>query len=158
MSMRAWPLVVLMLCALACGKPLVRASTYRMTPVVAQVSGGTNATYYGVRWALAERGYPVAFEDLNSGLVTSAWVPVSVDSHYIQPFTTRDYGTVGAYHQIEVRVMPGGGQTRVAVQSRVKSLANGIRSSQREERAIIAEIQKYLHGTQIDVTNVGVNP
>lgn len=149
--------VALLLGVSACAKPMVTASTYTMEPVASSFSGTANAVYYGIRWALAARGYPVGFEDLGSGVVVTSWVPVKAASHYLQPFRTKDYGTTGAYHQLELRVSPGGGGTSVSVTSRVKSLVQGIKSSGEEEQAVLQEIRNYLHGTDVNVTNVGVD-
>ncbi|MBI2343039.1 MAG: hypothetical protein HYV02_01680 [Deltaproteobacteria bacterium] len=140
-----------------CAKPLVRGNVEAMPPVTKTFSAGPNAIYYGVRWALAERGYPVGFEDLHGGVITTAWVPVGANSHYLRPFKTPDYGTTGAYHQLEVRVMPtGGGGTTVSVVSRVNSIIRGLHSSGREEAGVLEEIQHYLHGSGVEVTNIGV--
>lgn len=141
---------------LACAKPLATASTYSMTPVTETFATTANAVYYGIRWALAARGYPVGFEDLHGGMVMTSWVPVKAASHYLQPFRSKDYGTTGAYHQLELRVSPGGEGTAVSITSRVKSLIRGLHSSGEEERAILQEIQHYLHGTDLQVTNIGV--
>ncbi len=155
--MRKMTAVILLLGVLAaCAKPLATGTTYTMDSVGDTYSAGANAVYYGVRWALAARGYPVGYEDLQNGTVVTSWVPVKATSHYLQPFRSKDYGVNGAYHQLELRVAPSGGVTGVTVTSRVKSIVQGLHSSGEEERAVLQEIKNYLHGTDVNVTNVGV--
>jgi hypothetical protein len=150
--------VMALLVSVACAKPLVRGHTVLLEPVKDSFNAGTNAAYYGIRWALAERGYPIGYENLAGGIITSAWIPTTSDSHFLQPFNSKDYGTTGAYHQLELHVLPGGGVTTVSVASRVNSLVVGLKSSHREEKAVLQEIHNYLHGSGVQVTNVGVDP
>ncbi len=158
--MRKWIIAVMIVCGCfvgACAKPMATASTYTMQSVADNFSANANAVYYGIRWALATRGYPVGFEDLHGGVVVTSWVPVKATSHYLQPFRSKDYGVNGAYHQLELRVSAGSGGTAVTVTSRVKSVVQGLHSSGEEEHAVLQEIRNYLHGTDVHVTNVGVD-
>ncbi|MBI4238698.1 MAG: hypothetical protein HY696_09830 [Deltaproteobacteria bacterium] len=142
----------------ACAKPLVSATSTDLPPMERSFSASANEVYYAVRWAMAVRGYPVGFEDLRGGVITSSWVPTRADSHYIQPFTstTPDYGTTMMQQQYEIRVMPAGGETTVSVTSRVKSLVANPRSSGREERALLDEMAHYLRSRDVELTNIGV--
>lgn len=147
--------VALLIMAAACAKPIVRATDSKLPAHEQTFAAGPNAIYYAIRWALAERGYPVGMENLHDGVLTTAWTPTKSDSHYLAPFGRPDYGAAGAYYQLEVRVIPEGGQTRVAVESRVRSVARGHRSSGREEVAVLKEIAHYLRGQDVQISNVG---
>lgn len=145
------------LLAMGCAKPLVRASAKMMEPVARSYPADPNQVYYAIRWALAHRGYPVASEHLPSGLITTAWLPTTADSHFLQPFRSRDYGTTGGHHQLELRVAnEGPGRTRVEIVSRLKSVLAYVQSSGRQETAVLDEIGHYLHSGDIQVTNTGV--
>lgn len=153
---------VLLLCLLVffsisgCVKPLVRAELQTNDPIEQTFNSGPNTVYYAIRWALADRGYPVGFEDLPGGVIQTAWVPVKSDSHYIKPFGTEDYGTVGAYHQLEVHVIPAGSETKLSVVSKMKSIVQGLHSNGREERAVLEQVQNFLRSRDVEVTNLGV--
>ena len=150
--------LALLALTMGCAKPLVRASAEMMDPVTRSYAADPNQAYYAIRWALTARGYPVAREDLPAGMITTAWVPTKSDSHYLQPFRSRDYGVVPAYHQLEVRVTSEGtGRSRVEITSRLKSVVNFVRSSGRQEEAMLDEIANYLHSNDVGVTNVGVD-
>lgn len=142
----------------ACAKPTLRATSQPQPSVGKVYSADANTVYYAIRWALAERGYPVGSEDLPNGLVSSAWVPTKADSHFVQPFTSGapDYGATGSYHKLAIAVIPDGAGTRVEVSSHVKSLAWHMQSSGREEKAVLKQISNYLHSHNVEVTNVGV--
>lgn len=147
-----------LLVTMGCAKPLVRASAKMMEPVVRSYPADPNQVYYAIRWALADRGYPVANENLPSGLITTAWRPTTADSHFLQPFRSRDYGTTGGYHQLELRVAnEGAGRTRVEIISRLKNVIAYVQSSGRQETAVLDEIGHYLHSSDLGVTNVGVD-
>lgn len=148
-------LLIACLCC-SCANPLVRASAYDMKALSQQFETSPNDAYYGIQWALQRRGYPIGYEDLKGGTIATTWVPTRATSHYVQPFGGRDYGTTGAYHQLVIQVLPSGGVTTVTIQSRVKSLAVNIRSSEEEERAIFQGIADALRRGEINVTNVGV--
>lgn len=151
-------LVCLAALSVGCAKPLVRASAQMMAPVARSYPAEPNQVYYAIRWALAHRGYPVANENLPSGLITTAWRPTTTDSHFLQPFRSRDYGTTGGYHQLELRVTnEGAGRTRVEITSRLKSVLANVRSSGRQETAVLDEIGHALQSSDIGVTNVGVD-
>ncbi len=149
-------ILALLVMTAACAKPLVRGNTRSLKPVSRSFPTGANAVYYALRWALSARDYPVGYENLHDGIISTAWVPTRADSHYVELFQRQDYGTVGAYHQLEIRVIPVGGGTKVSVVSRVKSLVRNIHSSGREEKAVLDEVANYLHGREVQVTNVGV--
>lgn len=120
-------------------------------------AAGANDIYYAVRWALVECGYPVANENLPDGIITTAWVPVKSDSHYVDVFGRPDYGVTNSYHQLEVQVVPEGGRTTVKVGSRFKSMLAYLKSSGFEERKVLDRIGDRLRKAEPTVTNLGID-
>lgn len=154
--MYKWPILFAALLSMACAKPLIRASAKPMETMARQYAADANLIYYAIRWALSTRGYPVASEDLHGGLITTAWVPTRSDSHYLQPFATKDYGVTPSYHQLAIKIVPaGGGKTDVEITSHLKSIVSYVQSNGREEGAILGEIANYLHSSDLGVTNIG---
>jgi hypothetical protein len=116
-----------------------------------------NECYYALRWALKINGYPVAKEDLPAGIIKTVWRPVTSDSHYLPVFDSKDYGATGAYHQLEVRVVPRDSKTKVEVGSRLKTIAPHMKSSGVEERKILAQVGNYLRDHEPMISNEGIS-
>lgn len=127
--------------------PQIFKKRYEATP---------NDLYYALRWALKTYGYPIAEEDLQNGILKSRYVPVKATSHYVAVFGRKDYGVTGAYHQLEVRLLPAGAQTEVQIGSRIQGVVSKLQSSGREEKMIFAKVGDYLRDPNIQVTNQGV--
>lgn len=127
--------------------PQIFKKRYEATP---------NDLYYALRWALKTYGYPIAEEDLQNGIIKSRYVPVKAASHYIAVFGRQDYGASGAYHQLEVRLLPAGAQTEVQIGSRIQGVVSKLKSSGREEKMIFSKVGDYLRDPNIQVTNQGV--
>ena len=141
---------------LACTK------TYRTaTPVMPKAykktfTGSANTIYYALRWALTTHDYPIAEEDLHNGVIKTHYVPVKATSHYVAIFDREDYGVNGAYHQLEAKLIPRGGQTEVQIGSRIQAAVSPIRSSGGEEALILKKIGDYLRSQSSQVTNQGI--
>jgi len=158
MRFRALIVLFVSLACVACSKPMV---TGRVTSELQYVSddfaASPNDLYYAVRWALKEAGYPVEGEDLPAGVITTKWMPVTADSHYIDTFGRPDYGVTNSYYQLEVRISAGTGRNMVEVGSRAKTVANRFKSSGVEERKVLAFVGDYLRSGEPNVTNLGIN-
>lgn len=115
-----------------------------------------NDIYYALRWALRTHGYPIAEEDLQNGVIKSRYVPVKARSHYLKLFGRQDFGVSGGYHQMEVRLVPRGGNTEVQIGSRIESMVVHLQSAGTEEGMILEKIADYLRSPQAQVTNLGV--
>lgn len=152
---RLFALVLIGCGFLACTKPIAEATSQTMDTVSRNFNASANQTYYAVRWALSTCGYPVAYEDLPGGTITTSWIPTRAGSHYISPFGSRDYGQTGAHHQLEIRVLPSGGTTAIDVTSRVKSVVVNLHSSGHEEARVLDEVGNYLR-SNATITNLGV--
>ncbi len=142
----------------ACSKPL---ATAKIAPDVEYISrsyaANANDTYYAVRWALNQVGLPVATEDLAGGIMTTKWVPVTSDSHYIELFGRRDYGVTNSYHQLDLRISYDNGRASVQVASRAKTLAANFKSSGIVERKVLDLIGSYLRNGEPEITNLGIS-
>lgn len=142
----------------ACGKPMAHAHVAPPSEYFSEdYAASANDTYYAVRWALKDAGYPVEKEDLAGGVITTKWLPVTAGSHYIEVFGRPDYGVTNSYHQLEVRISPEGGRTLVKVGSRAKTLVYNLKSSGVEERKVLEYVGDYLRSSEPDITNLGIN-
>ncbi len=149
--------LIAMVCS-SCSKPLVSAHVEKDVRYFSKSYAATpNDTYYAIRWALKETGHPVAEEDLPKGIITTAWVPTTSDSHFVEMFDRRDYGVTNSYYQLDIRVVDSSGRALVKVGSRVKTLVNKLKSSGEVENRLLVEIGNFLRKSTPDVTNLGVN-
>ncbi len=150
-------IMVAVIAAAGCNKPFVKAKASRDLHFYDRTFEATpNQCYYALRWALKANRYTLAKENLMDGILTTTWQPVSSDSHYLPLFNREDYGVTGAYHQLEVHVVPVGSKTRVDVASRVKSVVANITSSGVEEHKVLAAVGDYLRSKEPDITNEGI--
>lgn len=142
----------------ACNKPFLRAKTSKNVQFMSeQYKASANDCYYALRYAFKSNGYTLASENLADGILTTTWSPVTSDSHYLPLFDSRDYGATGAYHQLEVRVVPRGHtKTKVEIGSRVKAVVSNIKTSGVEERKILAAVGSYLRKNEPEITNDGI--
>ena len=148
-----WSLVIS-----SCAHPMFEAKEKTTTTVSRAFDTDANEAYQAVRWALKTSGYSITGEDLQNGVVTSGWLPTTVDSHYVDPFGGhRDYGVNGAYFMLEVKIVPmDSGQTDVQISSRVKGMMAHLRSSKVQEGSVLNKVSDYLRKPDIRVTNLGV--
>lgn len=150
-------MVAAVFAASACAKPLAEG---KIIPEVRYLSGdfaaNPNDVYYSVRWGMDQHGYALDQEDMEKGLVVTAWRPVTSDSHYVSLFNRPDYVVTNSYHQLEIHVVPEGGRTRVRVGSRIKSLLSNLKSSGIEEKKILDAVGNYLRTGEPEITNLGV--
>lgn len=155
----AWAIVTILLiaCMTNCSDRVVNARTWKDVKYYSNTYKATpNECYYALRWALKITGHPVAHEDLPAGVLTTTWEPVSSDSHYLEPFDSRDYGVTGAYYQMDVKVIPQGTRTRIEVGTRVKSVAVGLKTSGIEERKVLAQVGDYLRDSEPSLSSDGL--
>lgn len=115
-----------------------------------------NQIYYALRFALKKQGYPIAEEDLKGGVIKTRYVPVKAASHYVAVFGHKDFGVNGAYHQLEVRLLPQEGKTLVEIGSRIQAVLSPVKSSGAEEQMILEGIADYLRLPSVQVTNLGL--
>lgn len=141
----------------SCSKPMAVAHTDDTQYFSRSYAAVPNDAYYAVRWALKENDLSVAEEDLPAGVIKTAWVPVTSDSHYIEIFDRRDYGVTNSYFQLDVRLVDRDGRTLVKVGTRVKTIVNNLRSSGQVEYSVLSDIGNYLRKSSPDLTNLGIS-
>ncbi len=149
--------VLLAATMMSCSKPLADARIQKEVRYESRdYAAVPNDVYGAVRWSLDENGYALDKEDLPGGRITSTWVPVTSDSHYIILFNRPSYLVNNSYYQLIVRVIPGEGRTKVKVGTRIKTLVSGLMSSGVEEKKMLASIGTYLRESDPTITNLGV--
>lgn len=148
---------ICLLFALGCAKPLYVAKDLPVEYIHKDYNGvSEDDVYQAVRWALRMTEYPVKSESKAKGIILTSWVPAGADSHYLEFFNRKDYGTTGAYHQLEIHILNSGGSIRVEVGSRAKSMLTSLKSTKSEEGKILLKVSDALRSDNIRVTNVGL--
>ncbi|MFH0800119.1 MAG: hypothetical protein V2A66_08075 [Pseudomonadota bacterium] len=151
-------ILCVLLAAFGCSKPLasarVRADGVEYSRSYA---ASANDVYYAAKWAFVKAGLSVANENLQDGILTTTWLPVSSDSHYVEIFGRPDYGVTNSYYQIEIKIVPGGGRTEVRALSRVKTIVARLKSSGIKENEVLESIGDALRKGEPTVTNLGVD-
>ncbi len=148
--------LLLFLVPLGCTKTLSTSKPISLPAYKKTFAATPNQIYYALRWALKAYDYPIAEEDLQNGVVRSRTVPVKATSHYIEVFHRPDFGVSGAYHHLEVRLIPKNGQTEVQVASKVQGVVKNIKSTGQEEGLILTKVGDYLRSTGSTITNLGI--
>lgn len=141
---------------MGCTKTFRVASPTMPRIIKQEFAASPNDIYYALRWALRSHGYPIAEEDLQNGVIKTRYVPVKSNSHYVDVFGRPDYGVNGAYHQLELRLVPHNGKTEVQIGSRIQSVVANLKSTGGEEKMILGKITDYLRSPNAQVTNLGV--
>ncbi len=145
--------------SIACAKPALYGKIQRVAPVKRDYTATYEDLFKAAEWALSERGYSIEEKSLERGTLVTDWTPATPDSHYVEVFNRRDYGTVGAYHHLDLSIFKSpsqGDKIQVAVRSVSKSLVSRLRSTQREENKVLDLIQNALRGKEVEITNLGI--
>lgn len=154
-------MIMMLLVAAACSKPLIQGKEQTTKSYEKTFSATPNQVYYAIRWALAEDSYPVGREDLANGEISTTWVPTTPNSHFINPFDrtdpdTRDYDNFAGYYKLVLNVTPEGGKTRVVISSRVRTIVHEVKSSGLQEEDVFKKIGNYLRSDDPEVSNLGL--
>ncbi len=150
--------VSLMLVAVGCSKPLADAQVIKNIHYFSDdYAAQPNDVYYALRFALEQNGFPMNAENMQDGVFTTAWLPVTSDSHYIPLFNRKEYSVTNSFFQLDIRVVPMDGRTQVDVGTRVKSLVDKLKSSGVIERQVLADIGNFLRKGEPTITNLGVS-
>lgn len=140
----------------SCAHPVAEGKDKIVSTLSQNFDADANTAYSAIRWALKTSGYAINSEDLQNGIITSGWLAGKADSFYVAPFGHKDYGVNGAYYRLEFTIIPEGGETKIEISSRVKSVLAHLKSSEIEEKKILKKIGDYLRNPEIRVTNVGI--
>ncbi len=150
-----FPLAIGLVAALlvGCTRPIVSGRVRPMDPLAQVYTASPDETLRAAKEALVLLGYSLERED-EASLVTR-WQSTRATSHFTELFDQKDFGTVGSYYRIELRVREREGKTEVAVAAPVKSIAPHQRSTYREERKVLRRIRDLLRRDDFEMTNVG---
>ena len=140
-----------------CGKPRLFGKEMAVNPIKKTFPVDTKAAFAATKEALAFYGYNIQKEDEKTTTLESHWQPTTSDSHYVIVFNRPDYGTVGAYHKLVVKISSKGtNQSEVEISSQAQSIITNLVSSGNEENKIFAKIADFTRKPSIEVTNVGL--
>lgn len=159
MKTRIFPAVLFSLILMtltACNKAILYSRDREMEPVSRAFSTSIPEAFKASKEVLLSLGYKIESEDESAGNLKTGWQSTKAGSHYVDLFDRRDYGTVGAYYQIQIRVTDQSGKAQVEVAAPVRSIVGRIKSSHSEEGRILRKIADLLRREDFEMTNVGV--
>ncbi len=148
--------LALSLSFVACSKPALYGTTQSADPVVKYIPAPPADAFKAAKEAVTSRGYSVKEEDATNFTFETAWQPTTADSHYVLVFGEPDYGTVGAYYRLAVKVTPQGSGSKVSITNVAKSFISDLKSSHREEDEVFTKISDFTRKRDIQVTNIGL--
>lgn len=141
----------------ACNKAILYSRDKAMPPVSQTFKTSTPDAFKAVREVVKNMGYKIEREDEKQGSLITGWLSTKTDSHYIDLFDKRDYGTIGAYYRLEVRVTDQEGKALVEIAAPTRSVISGrLKSSHIEEEKVLAKVTDLLRREDFEMTNVGV--
>ncbi|MFO1462740.1 MAG: hypothetical protein U1F66_03115 [bacterium] len=140
----------------ACSKPKLFGTNQPADPVVKYYSVAPADAFRAAKEALVFRGYSLKEENNQDFTLETYWQPTTADSHYVLVFGRRDYGTVGAYYRLAVKVTPQGSGSKVSITNVARSFITDLKSSNREEDEVFSKISDFTRKRDIQVTNIGL--
>lgn len=149
--------LLLIFTLLGCNKAVVHGKVRPIAPIAQTYSSSTTETFAAAKKALTLLGYEIKEEDATEGLLRTDWRSTKSSSHYTELFDQKDYGTVGAYYRLEVKVGEQDGKGKVWVSAPVKSLVGHQKSTTTEEKKVLQKIGDLLRSPDFEMTNLGVD-
>ncbi len=142
----------------ACNKPILYGKDKDFDPIEKAYSAGTSDTFQVAKEVLKKMDYKIEQEDPTNGTIATGWRSTKSDSHYLELFDREDYGTVGAYYKIKIKITEKNAKSVVEVSAPIKSLITGrMHSSYREEKRILAKMADQLRKPELEMSNVGTS-
>ena len=138
----------------ACSKPKLYGTIQKNPSVVRDYVVPPEEAFRAVQEAIEERGYSIKQRDGRE--LETYWQPTFADSHYVEVFGRKDFGTVGAYYYIEARIEPSATGSRVVLTNIANSFIANLKSSNREEERIFDKVDDFTRKRDIKVTNIGL--
>ncbi len=155
-----FPKIILTLCFAivlpACNKPLLYGTIQEADAVVKNYEAPPDETFKAAKEALAFRGYSLKTVDEENKTIETYWQPSTADSHYVDVFGRPDYGTVGSYYRLVVKVSPRGTGSSVSITNVAKSFISNVKSSGRTEAMVFEKVADFTRKRDIQVTNIGL--
>ena len=140
-----------------CNKKIVYSKDRDMEPLSKTfASSSIDDAFKAAKEAVLRLGYRIEREDASQGTLRTGWQSTKASSHYVDLFDHRDYGTVGAYYRIELKISEMAGKTEVEVFAPVRSVIGRMKSSHEEEGKILKKMADLLRKDDFEMSNVGV--
>jgi hypothetical protein len=148
-------IAILAVCG-ACSKPKLYGTIQEADEIVKNYQVPPEEAFRAAKEALAFRGYSIKNVDETAMTIETYWQPSTADSHYVEVFGRRDYGTVGSYYRLMVKVTPRANGSSVAITNVAKSFISNLKSTQQAEEQVFEKINDFTRKRDIQVTNIGV--
>lgn len=142
--------------ASACNKPKLYGTIQEAKEVVKNYQVPPEDAFRAAKEALAFRGYSFKTVDETNKTIETYWQPSTSDSHYVEVFGRKDYGTVGAYYRLVVKVTPRANGSSVSITNVAKSFISNLKSTERVEEEVFEKISDFTRKRDINVTNIGL--
>jgi len=155
-ALRVLPVLLLLGSLIACSKPKLYGSVQESEAIVKYYAVPPADAYRAAKEALIFRGYSIKQSDDAAMTLETYWQPSTSDSHYVLIFGKKDYGTVGSYYRMAVKVTPQGSGSKVSITNVAKSFITDLKSSNREEDEVFIKIADFTRKRDIQVTNIGL--
>ncbi len=139
-----------------CNKKLIYSKDREMEPLSKTFATSPDDAFETAREALTRLGYKIDHEDKSEKVLTTGWQSTKATSHYVDLFDRKDYGTVGAYYRLRVKVEERGGKAAVEVSAPVRSIVGRIKTNYREEKKLFRKMADLLRREDFEMSNVGV--
>lgn len=139
-----------------CSKPSLYGSTMENPPLIQYFNVPPQEAFRAAKESLLFRGYSIKQENPEDLSLETYWQATTADSHFVEVFRRKDYGTVGAYYRLYVKVTPRHSGSAVSITNVAKSFISNVKSSQREETEVMEKIADFTRKRDIQVTNIGL--
>lgn len=146
----------LFILAAGCSKPALYGTLQESESVTRYYQVPPQQALRAAKEALLYLGYSIKQEDDKNFTLETYWQPTTADSHYVEVFRRKDFGTVGAYYRLVVKVTPRRSGSRVSITNAAKSYISNLKTSHREEDRVFSKVDDFTRKRDIQVTNIGV--
>ncbi len=146
----------LLLLFVGCSKPKLYGTLQESEPIVREYKVPPQELFRAAKEALVYRGYSLKVADDANLTLETYWQPTPADSHFVRVFGRPDYGTVGAYYRLVLKVSARGDGSKLTITNAAKSIISNLKSSGRAEAQVIEKIDDFTRKRDIQVTNIGL--
>ena len=140
----------------ACSKPKLYGNLQEAEAVTKYYQVSPEDAFRAAKEALAAKGYSLKEVDETNKTVETNWQPSTADSHYVEVFGRPDYGTVGSYYRLAIKVTPKANGSNISITNVAKSFISNLKSTKRREEDVMEKISDFTRKRDINVTNIGV--
>ncbi len=142
----------------ACNKPIVKSRDKEFAPLTKTFSNTSDETFTAAQKILEQAGFRIARADKDVGIIQTNWISTKATSHYLELFGKKDYGTVGAYYRMTVKLEEKDNKSKVDVFTTARAIISGrLHSDYSEEKKFLSKMTDYLRRDDFEITNVGVD-